>query len=63
MILGTEIGLVGQKGTRKPEYFYSLLLFRTAWRKWDGRARARSTIHDLDRSAEKLSLRLEYTAN
>lgn len=62
MILRTEIGLVGQKGTRKPEYFYSLL-FRTARGKWAGTAGAGSVIHDLDRSAEKLSLRLEYIVN
>ena len=63
MIISTEIGLVGQKGKRKPEYFYGFLLFRIAEKKkWDGRADW-STIRDLDRFAEKLSLRFEYIVN
>ena len=53
-ILGTEIGLVGQKGKSKPEYFYDLFLFRTPWRKRYGRAELGVQFKIDIRSAEKL---------
>ena len=53
-IIGTEIGLVGQKGKSKLEYFYDLFLFRTPWRKWYGRAELGVQFKIDSRSAEKL---------
>lgn len=53
-IIGTEIGLVGQKGKSEPEYFYDLFLFRTPWRKWYGRAELGVQFKTDIRSAGKL---------